>query len=75
MQNIETLTIDDVARLYHISRRTVHNLMAAGKIPFYKVGRRTLFKQEDLLAFLEQQKVAALSPTPAIQQPNFQFNF
>lgn len=44
----ERLSRREVAREYNISLGTIHNLMRSDKIKYEKVGRKTLFKREDV---------------------------
>lgn len=44
----ERLTRKQVSQQYKISLGTIHNLMKAGKLAYEKVGRKTLFRREDL---------------------------
>lgn len=44
----ERLTRRQVSQQYKVSLGTIHNLMKAGKLAYEKVGRKTLFRREDL---------------------------
>ncbi|AHM60271.1 hypothetical protein D770_10070 [Flammeovirgaceae bacterium 311] len=44
----ERLTRKQVCDEYKISLGTIHNLMKRGKLSYDKVGRKTLFKREDV---------------------------
>ena len=44
----ERLTRKQVCEEYKISLGTVHNLMKRGKLAYDKIGRKTLFKREDV---------------------------
>jgi len=44
----EFLTRSDVARLLHVSIRTVDNWRLADKIQAYRAGRRVLFSTDDV---------------------------
>ncbi len=50
------LTRKEVSRNYKVSLGTIHNLMRSGDLPFEKIGRKTLFKQEDVEQYFESQK-------------------
>lgn len=45
--------IEDAAGLLGVSRSTVFALVADGQIPARKIGRATVIRHADLLAFLE----------------------
>ena len=42
------LTRKEVQREYKVSLSTIHNLMRQGKLHYEKVGRKTLFRREDV---------------------------
>lgn len=44
----ERLTRSDVRKDYRISFGTIHNAMKSKKLPFEKVGRKTLYKRIDV---------------------------
>lgn len=46
-----------VALLLGLSRRTVQDLAARGKIPRYKIGRANRFKVSDIIEYREARKV------------------
>jgi excisionase family DNA binding protein len=45
------VSIKESARLLSVSPRTVSRYLAAGVLPYVKVGRRTLIKSSDLITF------------------------
>ena len=47
----------DLADLLHVSRSTVYRLIETRKIPFYKVGGSIRFDEQDVLNYLEENKV------------------
>jgi len=51
------LTADEVSRILRVPRSTVYELARNRRIPFLKVGRRTLFDQELLRQWIAQQTV------------------
>ena len=53
----------DAAVICGCTKRTIDNLMKRELIPFYKFGRRVLFKREEVLAALNQSKVPSRSST------------
>lgn len=44
----ERLTRAEIKKEYKVSFGTIHNAMKADKLPFTKVGRKTLFKRVDV---------------------------
>ena len=55
------LTADEVAALLRVPRSTVYELTRSRRLPFIKVGRRTLFVRLDLDAWVIENRV---SPRP-----------
>lgn len=54
-----TLTVDETARLLHVSRVSAYNAVQAGEIPSIRVGRRILIPTAALLRMLGQDPDAA----------------
>lgn len=50
------LQMKDVCAFLSISRPTCYEWMRAGRLPFYRKGRRLYFKQSEVLASLEKPK-------------------
>jgi excisionase family DNA binding protein len=50
----QLLDIGQVQRLLGISRPTLFRLIARGEITVVKIGRRTLFRPDDLRHFVDQ---------------------
>ncbi|RAK63439.1 helix-turn-helix domain-containing protein [Hymenobacter edaphi] len=50
------LQMKDVCALLSISRPTCYEWMRAGRLPFYRKGRRLYFKHNEVLASLEKPK-------------------
>jgi excisionase family DNA binding protein len=46
------LTIRDFSEHYRLSRSSIYKLNAAGKLPFVKVGKRSLIRVEDAEALI-----------------------
>ncbi len=51
------MTAQEVAKLLRVPRSTVYELARTRRIPFLKVGRRTLFAQQTLLERIATQTV------------------
>jgi excisionase family DNA binding protein len=51
------MTAQEVAELLRVPRSTVYELARNRRIPFLKVGRRTLFAQQTLLDWIATQTV------------------
>jgi excisionase family DNA binding protein len=55
-QPIRFLTAEDVARQLNIAKTSVYDLVARGRIAFYRIGRLVRFRQVDVDAFLAAQR-------------------
>ena len=56
----ELLTVAEVAKLLTVSIPTVRRLQGQRRIPFVKVGGSVRFTKDDLVAYLEQERVEAV---------------
>jgi excisionase family DNA binding protein len=54
---IELLTVADVAELLKISVSGVRRLQQARHLPFVKIGGSVRFSKNDILSYLEKQRV------------------
>lgn len=52
----ERLTRNELSKRFKISLGTIHNLMKSGKLPYEKIGRKTLFKVDEVEAFFAGNK-------------------
>ena len=50
------IDLKELAEMIHISIPTLNKWVADGKIPSYKVGKRRLFKKEEILEWMESHK-------------------
>ena len=51
--NEQYLTDKELSLLLKISRRCLQNYRTEGKIPFYRIGGKTLYKESDVEKFLD----------------------
>jgi len=52
------MTVDDTAALLRTTRTAVYAMVARGQLPgVTRIGRRVLFRSEDLLDFLDRSRV------------------
>ncbi len=56
--NDEILTLKEVAEYLKLAEKTAYRLAAEGKLPGFKVGGSWRFKREDVLSWIESQKLA-----------------
>jgi len=60
------LTCDEVARILHVSRRTVAKLAAEGELPRVKIGRAARFRPRDLAALIGRGAQGDEDPSTSI---------
>ena len=53
----EILTLKEVAEYLKLAEKTAYRLAADGKLPGFKVGGSWRFKREDVLSWIESQKL------------------
>ena len=53
----ELMSQVELVQYLQISRTTLHKLMKSRQIPFIKLGRRVLFRKQDIDRFLESKIV------------------
>ena len=51
----DILTLEQVAELLQVNRRTIYRLVREGKIPAFKVGKQWRFKKEAIDKWTERQ--------------------
>ena len=54
--NPEVLTPNEVAEIFRLSRRKINQLVAAGQIPFVRIGKRRIrFNREAVMKWFREQ--------------------
>ncbi len=53
------MTVPQLAEYLQISKHTIYNWIFQGKIPYSKIGRRVMFKREEIVRWSEDKKVKA----------------
>lgn len=53
----EIMRRSDIAELFGVSLVTVHAWMKSGQIPFHRIGGRTYFKKNEVMASLKPIKI------------------
>jgi len=51
------LSIDDVAGLLNVSRKTVYRLTSSGELPASRVGERLRFRPREIDEYLDRRRV------------------
>jgi len=59
-EQIELLTVKEVAKLLQLSVSSVRDLQARRQISFIKVGGALRFEKRDILEYLKRRKVVAM---------------
>ncbi len=54
--------VDEAAALLGLKASTIYKYVMIRKIPFYKLGTRTIFKEQQLLEWLDGFAVEAIGP-------------
>lgn len=57
MKEDEFYNIDDICKLFRVSKITVYRWLKAKKIIGYKIGKAYLFKKADIDKFIEESRV------------------
>jgi len=52
----ELVGIDRAARLTGLAKGTLYNMVSAARIPHVKLGRRVLFREAELEAWIDQHR-------------------
>ena len=52
----DLLSIEDIQKIFKVSKVTVHKWKKAGLIPFYKMNRRVYFKKSEVIDSMNHKK-------------------
>jgi len=55
--NEKLLTSKEAAELIKVSRRWLNTQALAGALPYYRIGKKMLYKKKDILDFIEYFKM------------------
>ena len=55
------LSVEDVCKLLHISKRTLQQYRDDKILPFIQIGGKIIYKESDILAVLDQNYIVATS--------------
>jgi excisionase family DNA binding protein len=53
---VELVNIEMAARMTGLAKGTLYNMVSAGTVPHIKLGRRVLFREEDLGLWIDQHR-------------------
>lgn len=54
------LTIDSVAEMFSVSKTTVYRMIQSRILPFYRIGGNLRFDEQEMMDYLERQRVAPI---------------
>ena len=57
----EPLNVNQAARFLGLKKGTVYNMISRKAIPYYKIGRRVLFRQAELEAWFKKMFIPCVS--------------
>lgn len=52
----EILSIEDVQKIFNVSKVTIHKWKKKGILPYYKMNRKLYFKRSEILGSMAQKK-------------------
>lgn len=52
----DLLKIEDIQRIFNVSKVTVHKWKKKGLIPFYKMNRKVYFKKSEVISSMNHKK-------------------
>ena len=64
---MDTLSVEDAAKLLHLNVKRVQGLARAGKLPAVRIGRKWLFPRDKLEAMLGRSQPAAVETSSAVE--------
>ncbi len=59
-KNLKLYTTDELAKVFNISKPTVYRIIMSRKITFYKVKGSIRFSENDVLKYLEENKIKSV---------------
>ncbi|MDD2424324.1 MAG: helix-turn-helix domain-containing protein [Candidatus Cloacimonetes bacterium] len=57
LRNLKLLSINDLKEIFNISKTTVYRIVESRKIPFYKISGVIRFSEEDIINYLNENKI------------------
>jgi len=51
------MTVDEVANLFKVSKQTIYRMIQSRILPFYKISGNLRFKEDEMLIYIESQRV------------------
>ena len=60
IDNLSFLLVNDLAKILKLSKTAVYRIISERKIPFYKIGHNIRFAEEDILKYLEDNRVESI---------------
>ena len=57
---IKMLDKKDLMRLFKVSKSTIERMVRSRQIPFYKIGGTIRFKQDEVVSFMQRNRVETI---------------
>ena len=55
-EKLSILTVDEAAKFLSLARQTLYGMTCKSEIPYYKVGKRLYFKQQELMDWINKHR-------------------
>lgn len=59
-KNHQLLSIDDMCKVFKVSRVTIHTWKKEGRIPYFKVSRRVYFDYDEVIKSLQKYDLSSV---------------
>lgn len=57
IQDTKLLSVNDLMNIFNISKTSAYRIVYGRKIPFYKISRNIRFKEEDIINYLNNNRI------------------
>jgi excisionase family DNA binding protein len=61
LNNLKLLSIKDLSKIFNISQATAYRIVDSRKISFYKIGGVLRFSEDDILKYLEENRIEPIA--------------
>jgi len=67
--DVEFMTVDQVAEMLHLSRRTIQDYCWKGLIPYIKIGKIVRFNKDEIVNYMMKYRVEPIYITKRRNKP------
>lgn len=60
------LEVRELSRILHLSRQSIYALVRSGKLRAYRIGRRWMFEERDIRAYMNSVEIGGIFPTATV---------